>query len=349
MTNKSKVKLWISLVFTATIAVVSLNYVIDPLWVFSHSNSLNNKQPVFNERQQKTNKFYFGLANKTTQQYDALMIGSSRGAMFDQNDFTDMKLFNYSANNMAPWEYAGWIEVAKQIKGSDFKNIVIALDFFSAQGGLDEKAIDPEKQPQSYLIRAQKSLYPYRSLLSLDTAKNAFNGLMKSIRSPGVEYYDRQNVKYASQVPAEQRDEYIQWNLADHQKDFGENYQYKTDWPDLLENLKAQNPTSNFIILTTPVSKVWFDEFINPTHLNDYKRWLKDTVQVFKKVHHFMDVNSVTENLDNFFDAHHVYKNITQIMAKKVSGDNGVSNKSLPDDFGVILTPENIEAYLTRF
>ena len=89
MTNKSKVKLWIGLVCATILAVVSLNYVIDPLWVFSHSNALNNKQPVFNERQQKTNKLYFGLDNNETQQYDSLMIGSSRGAMFDQNDFAE--------------------------------------------------------------------------------------------------------------------------------------------------------------------------------------------------------------------------------------------------------------------
>ncbi len=349
MTNQSKVKLWIGLVFSVIIAVVSLNYVIDPLWVFSHSNGLNNKQPVFNERQQKTNKLYFGLSTGETQQYDSLLIGSSRGAMFDQNDFAGMKLFNYSANNMEPWEYSGWIEVAKQIKGGDFKNIVIALDFFSAQSSLDDQSVDSENQPHSYLKRAQQKLYPYRSLLSLDTAKNAFKGLMKAVRSPGVEFYDRNNVKVATQVSAEQRDEYIQWNIQDHQKDFDENYRYNMDWVDLLEDLKTQNPATNFIVLTTPVSKVWFDEFVNPKHLDDYKRWLKETVQVFGKTHHFMDLNSVTLNLNNFFDAHHVYKNITQIMAKKVSGKIDVSGKGLPDDFGVVLTPNNIEAYLEGF
>ena len=347
LTNKSKVKLWVGGVFTAVIAVVSLNYVIDPLWVFSHSNSLNNKQPVFNERQQKTNKLVFGLATQETQAYDSLMIGSSRGAMFDQNDFTGMKLFNYSANNMSPWEYSGWVEVAKKIKGSNFKNIVIAIDFFGTQSHLDKQANDPEQQPQRYLTRAQEPSYAYRSLLSLDTANNAFKGLMKAIRDPGVEYYDRNNVKFAMKVSAEKRDEYIQWNIEDHQKDFGDSYQYKVDWPDLLENLKAENPKTNFIILTTPVTKVWFDEFVNPKHLNDYKRWLKETVQVFGKVHHFMDMNSVTNNLDNFFDAHHVYKEITQIMAKKAS--NNVESTNLSDDFGIVLTPENIEAYLARF
>ncbi len=345
MKNKSKVKLWIGVVLSVIVTVVSLNYVIDPLWVFSHSNALNNKQPVFNERQQKTNKLYFGLATGETQKYDSLMIGSSRGAMFDQNDFDGMKLFNYSANNMEPWEYSGWIEVAKKIKGSDFKNIVIALDFFSAQNKAGE-VTNPEELPESYLQRAQEKLYPYRSLLSLDTANNAFKGLMKAVRSPGVEYYNRQNVKVATQVSAEQRDQYIQWNIEDHQKDFGENYRYNTDWVNLLETLKTQNPTTNFIILTTPVSKIWFDEFVNPKHLDDYKRWLKETVGVFGKVHHFMYMNSVTKNVDNFFDAHHVYQRVTQMMAKKVSMDARDSNKTLLDDFGLVLTPKSIKAYL---
>jgi len=341
MNNKMKVKIWMTLVAILLIAVVSLNIVIDPLWIHSHSHSLNNKQPVFNERQQKTNKLFFG----GMEQYDALMLGSSRGAMFNQNDFKGMKLFNYSANNMAPWEYAGWLEVAKKIKGSDFKKVVIAIDFFGTQSHLDEQAKDPERQPQSYLTRAQDNLYPYRSMVSLDTAKNAFKGLMKALRSPGVEYYDRKNVKFAEKVSAEQRDEYIQWNIEDHQKDFGKSYKYKKDWIDLLQSLKANNPKTHFTIITTPVTQQWFDAFVKPNHLDDYKRWLTETVRVFGEVYHFMDMNSVTKNIDNFFDAHHVYQNITKMIANKASG----ATKNIPQDFGVLLTPNNIEKYLSKF
>lgn len=340
MSNSSKVKIWIALVFVLLVAVVSLNYAIDPLWVQSHSNSLNNKQPIFNERQQKTNKLvYGGMEN-----YDSIMIGSSRGAMFDQNDFEDMKLFNYSSNNMAPWEYEGWIDVAKEIKGEDFKNIVIAIDFFGTQSHLDDQAKDPERDPQSYLTRARDTLYPYRSLMSLDTAKNAFDGLMNTLRAPKVEYYNRENVKYAMKVPDDQRDRYIQWNIEDHQKDFGESYKYKEDWVNVLSTLKAKNPKTNFIIITTPVSQQWFDAFVKTNHQSHYKKWLSETVSVFGEVHHFMDMNSVTKDLDNFFDAHHVYQNITQMMAKKVTN----AESQLSSDFGVLLTTDNIEAYFNR-
>lgn len=341
MTNKSKVKIWLGLVALLISMVVTLNFVIDPLWIYSHSNSLNNKQPVFNERQQKTNKLFFA----GMEQYDAIMLGSSRGAMFNQNDFTGMKLFNYSANNMAPWEYAGWIEVAKKIKGSDFKEIVIAIDFFGTQSHLDDQANDPSRLPQSYLDRAKNKLYPYQSMMSLDTAKNAFKGLMKAIRSPGVEYYNRENVKFAEAVSVEQRNQYIQWNIEDHQKDFGKTYKYKEDWVNLLKNLKTKNPNTHFTIITTPVSQQWFDAFVQPSHINDYKRWLKETVEVFGEVHHFMDMNSITKNINNFFDAHHVYQNITQMMAQK---SIGLKNNS-PADFGILLTPTNIEGYLSKF
>ena len=37
----------------------------------------------------------------------------------------------------------------------------------------------------------------------------------------------------------------------------------------------------------------------------DYKRWLHDAVDVFGEVHHFMYLNSVTKNLDNYMDGHH--------------------------------------------
>ena len=68
------------------------NYTIDPLWTFGSSNRYNNAQPGFDERQLKTNRAYFG----GLKQYDALMLGSSRGTYINQHDFKTMKLFNYS-------------------------------------------------------------------------------------------------------------------------------------------------------------------------------------------------------------------------------------------------------------
>ena len=61
---------------------------IDPLWSFAYDNKFNTIQKGFNERQQKTNNVYFNGLNE----YDRILLGSSRTTFINQNDFQNMKI-----------------------------------------------------------------------------------------------------------------------------------------------------------------------------------------------------------------------------------------------------------------
>ena len=118
MSSKKFLKIVLGLSFFVAILIGGVNYIVDPLWMFDHSNKFNQKQDGFDERQQKTNYIYF----KSKGYFDGILLGSSRATFVNQNDFKNMNIFNYSSSSMQPFEYKGYIDFAKKIKGKDLKS-----------------------------------------------------------------------------------------------------------------------------------------------------------------------------------------------------------------------------------
>ncbi len=338
--------LWLSIVTTLLFVTASFNFLIDPLWSFSHSNSWNNRQPGFNERQQKTNRALFTEALKKC---DTLLLGSSRTAYINQYDFKGMRVFNYAADNMIPAEYEEWIEVAKSIKGSDFETIIIGIDFFGTAKNYDNFIINYYNNltPKDYIERARAPMYRYKSLFSIDALKQSAESI-KRIKHPTISDYDRKNVRHCSiKVSPEELKRNIAKDIKEYQWHLKEGYIYRKDWKTLLKRLRMKNPNTNFILFTTPVSKPYFDTFIiDAGHVGEYIRWLRESIEVMDEVYHFMDLNSVTTDLKNFFDAHHLYADITSMIAHRISG---AKDDNVPQDFGKLLTLRNLEEYIAGF
>ena len=75
----------------------------------------------------------------------------------------------------------------------------------------------------------------------------------------------------------------------------------------------------------------------------NYKQWLKDCVEVFGGVYNFMTINSITSDLDNFYDGAHVYPEVGTLMVHRLLN---IPDSNLPNDFGMLVTRENVEQHL---
>ncbi|BDY13581.1 hypothetical protein [Hydrogenimonas cancrithermarum] len=344
MNYRKAVKLWFLLIGATLLPITIFNWYIDPLWCFSHSNRFNNHQPGFNERQQKTNRIYFtGL-----EQYDTLMLGSSRTAYVNQYDFKGMKVFNYAADNMLPWEYEHWIDIAMKIKGKPFKNIILGIDFFGSAKNYDViiSRFYRGKVPENYIDKTIEPIYRLKSLLNFDALKHSFESIKRTFH-PTISDYDRKNVRHCNIiVPGMTKQQHIQKDINEYKVHLTTQYRYRTEWKEMLERMKKRYPKTRFIIFTTPVSKPFFETFIiEAGHIDDYKRWLHESVEVFGQLYHFMDLNEITCNLDNFFDAHHLYASAAKLLAHRISGYNG---NDTPENFGKLLTLKNIDSYFNH-
>lgn len=329
----------LGLTFSILTIFAGFNYFIDPLWTFKHSHNFNDIQEAFNERQQKTNYITFHDF-----EYDSLLLGSSRTTYLNQNDFKDYKVYNYAVSSMSVQEYNGYIEYAKRLKGSDFETIIIGLDFFATR-----EDREPEN-PRIYIDNTNEFLYRFKSLISVDTFKHSIKNFVASYKNeynPSfLRNYDRANVANLNKRNEGVITQNIENTVIQYsEKVYDKTYKYNENYIEILKELKMNNPNTKFVIFTTPVSAPLFKALIKEGRINDYKRWLKDTVSVFGEVNHFMYINSITEDLSNYYDGHHYYPSVGRLIAHKLIN---YPDSNIPIDFGLTLTPENIEEYLNE-
>jgi len=339
MRYKKWAKAYLSIVLSVISLFALFNYAIDPLWTFCHSNRYNNAQPGFDERQLKTNRAYFcGL-----EQYDALLLGSSRVTYINQHDFKTMNVFNYAGVSMYPVEYKGWIDQAKKIKGEDFKTVIIGADFWGSNAGsFAQHQMNNTPPPSHYLDTTDSFFYRYKMLFTMDTLDRSIESIEHS-SNLGTTDYTRDNVKQTIKVSAQRKQQAVNTQVSLYQNRFyGKGYVYNSKIKGYLENLKKENPKTRFIIFTTPIAADLFKILIQSGNLPDYKRWMTQLVDTFGEVYDFMGVNSITSYPDNYADLHHFYPYIGTLIADRLSG---TPNKLLPDDFGIRVTKENLQAH----
>lgn len=336
MSNKKFIKVFFGFSILIILSILSINYIVDPLWLFDHSNRLNQKQGSYDERQLKSNYIYYKLKGN----FDGILLGSSRATYVNQNDFENMNIFNYSAGAMQPYEYKYYIDFAKKVKGEDLKYIIIASDFFGT------KTIDKKLQinPNNY-INNTINLNRYSFLLSIDTFKKSISNIRYSIKDRDL-YYDREAVKYHQKMPVDENflKKYIISCEANTKNLSSPDYKYDNEYINILKTIKNENPNSRFIIYTSAVtSDLLVSTIKNGKRWEEYKRWLNELVEVFGEVNHFMTINTVTKNLENYYDDNHLYPSSLKLLANKLSNKQ---NRDIPEDFGVLLTKENIDEHL---
>ncbi|HWO97522.1 MAG TPA: hypothetical protein VNM45_14540 [Bacillus sp. (in: firmicutes)] len=312
------------------------NYLVDPLWFYDHKLSINQIQKPFNERQQKTNWLRFH-----DETYDTLILGSSRMTYVDQYDFIGYDAFNYAVALGSIKEFPKMIEYAEKENGKPFKTIVIGLDFFDTNLHLEGRPAPIDH----YIEQINEPLYQYKNLLSLDTLKISIENIRHSYS--GEQYpdrsYNRDNVADVEKRELEKTKKRVYDVLSRYEN---LDYEYDETYKQALEKVKAQNPNATIIALTTPITAVRFKtELDSPVVRAGYERWLRESVEVFGSIYHFNDINSITTDLNNYFDTNHFYPHVGRLVAHRVIE---YPNPDIPEDFGKLLTKQNIETYLTK-
>lgn len=335
MSSKKFLKIVSGFSFFIVSFIIVVNYIVDPLWLFSHSNKFNQKQGSYDERQLKTNYLYYTLKDN----FDGILLGSSRATYVNHNDFVDMNIFNYSSGAMQPYEYKFYIDFAKKMKGKDLKYVIIGSDFFGTNVIEQKNRINPE----SY-INSTINSNRYKLLFSIDTFNKSFKNIRYSLKGRDM-YYDRNTVKYHKEIP---RNEMIKKHVISIKESTklvsSPNYKYDDEYINTLKTLKSENPNTKFIIYTSAITSDLFVSIIkNAKKWEEYKRWLNEIVDVFGEVNHFMYINSFTKNLDNYYDDNHAYPFALKFIANKLSN---TLNEDIHKDLGIVITKNNIDEYL---
>lgn len=326
-----KCVIFVSLFIILLVGIV--NYIVDPLRMFQHENTFNAKQLDFDERQQKTNYLKFVAVPKNIN-FESILLGSSRSTYIDQNHFEDLKVFNYSANSISPYEYAQFIGYFTEITKKNPKNIILGVDFFGTAVEKNQILIQ-----ENYLAKTRESFYRLKTLFNY----KLFNYSIRNIRQISISnkpFYNRDNIK---SIPNTYN--YRPKNKQEIEKYLFKYTSYKFDNNLKQEYIKLKNSykNSNFIIYTSPVTLLQLRDYEKNHYLQYYFHWLEELVEVFGEVHHFMYPNYVTSNLNYFFDATHMLPQTGEYIARYIT------KKEKFEDFGITLTKDNIREFILNY
>ena len=339
MQSKKWIKIFLIIPTLSIVFFGSVNFVVDPLWSFNHTNKFNKTQLLFNERQQKTNNVYFNGLDK----YDGILFGSSRTSFINQNEFHNMNIYNYALNSMFPFEYEGYLKLAKESKGKEFKYVIIGADFYGSK--LRTKKM---QNPSHYIENTKSPFYRYKMLLSIGAFKKSIENIKINLFKQPNAYYTRDNVKIRGRVSEEERIKKYTKNLKIHTEyHMKDAHKKDKEYINILKRLKIENPNTKFIIFTFPITADLLVSIIKNGHqLEEFEKWLKEIIEVFGEVHHFMTINNITTNLQNYPDDDHLYPNYAKLIANKLTD---TKNSDIPKDFGVLLNEKNIDNYIINF
>ena len=287
------------------------------------------------KEKQKSNYIYF-----KDDSYDTLMLGSSRVTFLNQNDFKNKKAFNYSFSYANPKNYKDYIEFAKLVNKNDFKYIVIGLDFFTTNKNLEDNI-----NPEEVFDTVKTPFNRYKILFSIDTLKLSLENLKRSLLNKAAgRSYNRENIAFTTKIEESEVVKKVEnIPLGDQLMDITK-YEYDENYKSWLEDIKVSNPNSEFIVFTTPTTLPYFNKLFENNLKESYDRWLHESIDVFGKITHFMDKNSITQNYPKYFmDFHHIYPEYSSLIVDKLEN---IDSNSSPKDFGKLLKKENLDKYL---
>ncbi|MEA2110935.1 MAG: hypothetical protein U9P71_02685 [Campylobacterota bacterium] len=309
----------------------AINIFMDPLWTFEYSHPFNQYQSGGKGRQQKSNILYF-----RSQKYDTILFGSSRTTYMDQTKW-DGKTFNYANPALQPNEYKAYLDFAIHDAKQPIKRVILGLDFY---GALEYKQ-RASRNPKTILAPLTKPYYKLKLLFSMDTIHYSIKNFIYSFVKPAAKY-QHNNVKRSKKRLSDEkyalriaRDIEI-YNSQRYSKPFDENYS------SYMNQMRDAYPEIEFVLFTTPVCTKHFKESMNQETYIKYERWLKETVNVFGKVHHFMYINALSDNARTYFqDSNHAFIETNECVSNQI-----LQKPSQCPEVDMIITKENLEEKL---
>ena len=335
-------KRWLIVVATIILflfgVVGGINYAVDPFWCFNHGAFIGKFQPMFDERQQKTNWLTFHDVD-----IDTVILGNSRVTYLDTRDVPG-KAFNYAASSMRPSEFPDYLAYAAKRSESEITTVILGVSFVGGTSGSVNADFD---SPQAYINRANSLGFRFRNLLNLRLLKYSIQCVKRERENDFNNCYVRQgNVVLSRQmmlpIPKKSLEKVLGEQISLYAASaYGKNYRYVSNIH-LYEEMQKAFPDVRFVVFITPVTHNLLSLLVQQGLLEDYKKWVADLVSHFEEVWNFMYPNAVTGNNDYFKDAHHYSPEVARWIAQKIMG----MPYQGPQDFGVKVNKQNLAEHL---
>lgn len=332
-------------IFVLAFAMVGLvNYVLDPYGLFRKDFSWQ-----FVEPNQDFIKPRYVTDNPG--RYDCFVFGSSRVNNIDVLKIKNYTCYNMFCNGELPREYLDDLRYMLK-KGVKIKLLLVGLDDFSFKHDPAKRLSDPLRHPYPPVLNHYLAPFYMRYLFSIHAQHimgPVIDGYVAKIRGKlGVQpvTYD---ITGTGRIIAPGADRFIEAHAEAHRKDpkFTEKIESVTgdhmkgtvdDLTQFVNLLKAHGIRSVFFI--NPPYKTWFLDL----NLDEFGRFERELAKL-ADFYDFSGVNSITRDAYNYYNPSHYRPPIGDMMIARMLGDE---TTTVPADFGLLVTSENVEAHLQR-
>lgn len=281
-------------------SVAGINWLIDPLW-YNHGNVLTGKNFAFNERITKTNLF---LRTNEQENYDCIILGSSRVTTLRASELDNYNCFNYSLKGAEIPDFISYANFLQE-QNVDPKVVYIGIDGFNF--------VEKERKEQPPVaIKSLQTKSPLQAYLSADVLLFSAMTLLGVSPDP-ASYYDRHFEPVDVANPPVYNAKF--YKPAGLQK-------CDLSSVETFASLKEFFPNAKFVGYVPPRS-AW--SMINDTYgrglMDCYLSAFHQLSQQYDEIYDFSIPSEVTKNPDNTFDGSHYSVTINNQIAKILQGE----------------------------
>jgi len=321
-----------------TIVFVSINYICDPYGIFNinwYGNTVRNH--IASDRMTKV--YYAKRLMPQT-----VLIGSSRAGTIDTQDitlYTHDTVYNLALGGSSLYEQAMYAKFAIEVL--HVKHIIWGIDFFS---------LNPERYPDHAFEQNRLSASPYMedykgALLSLNAFLDSLQTFFESIKKSSKEnmnlltgsdtYHEfeksfhKQGISFINDKIEKGLQGYAKTKTLLNSKLFQEPHSIDKN----LETIKSTLEFANLhnVQITIYISPVYYKhlELIDSIGLLQTNQYFKTALRSITPYWDFNTKNSITTNINNFWDNSHARKEIGQHMMKTIL----THSRDEENDFGL--------------
>ena len=342
MNNRQFIKIWFLVVSLSVIMIALLNYLIDPFGVF-HTGLLE-KSKSLNERVVKID-----YLNKNKNRYNSFMFGSSTmgttAPKVLEKYVKNSKFYNLTCSSSNMYDFKMLI---KYLIKEDFevKNLYLQIDLTSMR---EYGKHSNQAQKHHYRVSNDsmwKFYLEYLTIFPFDAMKAK---VLMALQDTDATKFDVENsgmwfVKHKDRAREKDLEAYIANESSFKKKSRRTRGEEKSidvimrDYQEIVALCKEKD--INLTILTTAYNHLRMDAF----KIEDVLRFV-ERLASYHDIWYFSGYNSITNDDRNFYEVNHYISEIGALKAARIYHD---STASLPEDFGVLITKENMKSMLSK-